>query len=253
MVQQYETAQGIPAAVRAGALRRSRLLRTNGHLPGVAEMEWRALGNSINPWGVTMLRTLRTTEPRSVSEQTAYSKWFDQRSDREDGRADRTHGAEGVIPVPVWIVLFIASGTIFVYMLFFADSAERKIVQATMIGGVAVVVAFDAASAVVPRQPVPQRSGRPSPGGDGAHAHAPPSGAGVSRRRACHPVRCAREGAARLSGGDGIGEANAAPMDEETRVERWLDRALGRARTPRGGAERGRHRPTWRETSPATS
>ena len=25
-------------------------------------------------------------------------------------------------------------------------------------------------------------------------------------------------------------------MDEETRVERWLDRALGRARTPRGGA-----------------
>ena len=87
-----------------------------------------------------MLRTLRTTEPRSASEQTAYAKWFDQRSDREDGRADRIHGGEGVIPLPVWIVLLIASGVIFIYMLFFADSAERAIVQATMMGGVAVVI-----------------------------------------------------------------------------------------------------------------
>ena len=55
-------------------------------------------------------------------------------------RGDRTHGAEGVIPVPVWIVLFLAAGAIFVYMLFFADSAERAVVQATMIGGVAVVI-----------------------------------------------------------------------------------------------------------------
>jgi hypothetical protein len=87
-----------------------------------------------------MLRTLRTTDPRSASEQTAYAKWFDQRSDRENGRADRIHGAEGVIPLPVWIVLLVASGVIFVYMLFFADSAERATVQATMMGGVAVVI-----------------------------------------------------------------------------------------------------------------
>ena len=45
-----------------------------------------------------------------------------------------------MIPLPVWIVLLIASGVIFVYMLFFADSAERAIVQATMMGGVAVVI-----------------------------------------------------------------------------------------------------------------
>ena len=69
-----------------------------------------------------------------------HGKWFDQRTGREDSRADRIHGAEGVIPLPVWIVLLIASVVIFVYMLFFADSAERAIVQATMMGGVAVVV-----------------------------------------------------------------------------------------------------------------
>jgi hypothetical protein len=89
---------------------------------------------------LAMLRTLQTTEPRSASEQTAYSKLFDQRSDRENARGDRIHGAEGVIPLPVWIVLFIASVVIFIYMLFFADSAERAIVQATMMGGVAVVI-----------------------------------------------------------------------------------------------------------------
>src|SRR5439155_6533935 len=97
-------------------------------------------GNLRNPWTLTMVRTLRTTEPRSASEQTAYSKWFDQRTDRENGRADRIHGAEGVIPLPIWIVLLLASGVIFVYMLFFADSAERAIVQATLLGGVAIVI-----------------------------------------------------------------------------------------------------------------
>jgi hypothetical protein len=140
VVQQFETAQFLPVAVRA---------RLSGDLLCYARtviyqewprMESGTLGDSRNPWTLAMLRTLKTTEPRSASEQTAYAKWFDQRTDRENGRADRIHGAEGVIPLPVWIVLLLASGVIFVYMLFFADSAERAIVQATMMGGVAIVI-----------------------------------------------------------------------------------------------------------------
>ena len=139
-MQQFETAQFLPVAMRA---------RLSGELVcyarTVIHQEWPrmasgTLGKLRNPWSLAMLRTLRTTEPRSASEQTAYAKWFDQRSDREDGRADRVHGGEGVIPLPVWIVLLIASVVIFIYMLFFADSAERTIVQATMMGGVAVVI-----------------------------------------------------------------------------------------------------------------
>ena len=87
-----------------------------------------------------MFATLKMTDPRSASEQAAYGKWLDQRTDREEARADRTHGAEGVIPDPLWIVLFVSAGIIFVFMLFFADSAERAIVQATMIGSVAIVI-----------------------------------------------------------------------------------------------------------------
>ncbi len=140
VAQQFETAQLMPAAVRA---------RFSGELVcyarTVVHQEWPrmesgTIGDAYNPWTVAMFRTLRTIEPRSASEQAAYSKWLDQRSDRESARADRTHGAEGVIPIPLWIVLFLTGGIIFVFMLFFADSAERAIVQATMMGSVAIVI-----------------------------------------------------------------------------------------------------------------
>jgi hypothetical protein len=140
ITQQFETAQLFPAAVRA---------RLSGELVcyarTVIHQEWPqmqagTLGDTVNPWGVATFRTLKTVEPRSASEQAAYAKWLDQRFDRGHARADRTHGAEGVIPVPLWIVLLLSAALIFLFMLFFADSAERAVVQATMIGGVAVVI-----------------------------------------------------------------------------------------------------------------
>ena len=99
-------------------------------------MEAGTLTEGYNPWGITMFRTLETVEPHSSSEQAAYGKWLDQRTDRESARADRTHGAEGVIPTPLWIVLFLSAGIIFVFMLFFADSGERAVVQGVLMGTV---------------------------------------------------------------------------------------------------------------------
>jgi hypothetical protein len=140
IAEEFETAQLMPAAVRG---------RFSGELicyaRSVVHQEWPrmesgTLGNGHNPWGIAMFQTLKTVEPRSAAEQAAYSKWLDQRTDRESARADRTHGAEGVIPTPLWIVLFLSAGIIFVFMLFFADSGERVIVQGTMMGSVAVVI-----------------------------------------------------------------------------------------------------------------
>jgi hypothetical protein len=87
-----------------------------------------------------MFQSLRKIEPRTASEQAAFSKWLDQSTDRQSARSDRTHGAEGVIPTPLWIVLFLSAGIIFFFMLFFADPEEHAFVQATMMGGVAVVI-----------------------------------------------------------------------------------------------------------------
>ncbi len=140
VVEQFETAQLMPVAVR---------VRFSGELlcyaRSVVRQEWPrmesgTLGNGHNPWGLAMFRTLKTVEPRSAAEQAAYGKWLDERTDRESARADRAHGAEGVIPTPLWIVLFLSAGIIFVFMLFFADSGERAIVQGTMMGSVAVVI-----------------------------------------------------------------------------------------------------------------
>jgi hypothetical protein len=140
VAQQFETAQFLPVDVRK---------RLAGELVcyarAVVYQEWPklesgTLGAALNPWAAATFRTMRTVEPRLASEQTAYDKWFDERSDRESARADRTHGAEGVIPVQLWIVLFLSAAIIFAFMLLFADSAERAFVQATLMGGVAVVI-----------------------------------------------------------------------------------------------------------------
>jgi hypothetical protein len=97
-------------------------------------------GDTINPWGVKMFRTLQTVQPRTATQQSAYDKWRDQTSEREEARLDRVHGAVGVIPATLWIVLFFITAVIFVYMLFFADRGERPVVQGMLIGSVVAVI-----------------------------------------------------------------------------------------------------------------
>ena len=97
-------------------------------------------GDSINPWSVKLFRTLETVQPRTASQQSAYDKWLDQTSAREEARRDRVHGAVGVIPATLWIVLFFIAAVIFVFTLFFADSGERALVQGVLIGSIVSVM-----------------------------------------------------------------------------------------------------------------
>ena len=140
VTQQFETAQFLPVAVRA---------RLSGELVcyarTVVQQEWplmeaRTAGDALNPWGVALFRTLKIADPKPAPEQAAYSKWLDQTSDREEARRDRIHGAANVIPDSLWLVLILSAAVIFVFMLFFADSAEGAITQAMLIGSVAAVV-----------------------------------------------------------------------------------------------------------------
>src|SRR5262245_63825749 len=140
VAQQFETAQFMPVAVRrqlSGEL--VCYARTVVHQEWPA-MEAGSIGARLNPWGVATFRTLKQTEPRSPVEQAAFAKWLDQRSDRESARSDRVHGAEGVIPAPLWIVLFLSACLIFVFMLFFADPSEAWFVKSTMLGSVEIIV-----------------------------------------------------------------------------------------------------------------
>jgi hypothetical protein len=138
--QQVETAQLFPRP--AGAALTGELICYGRY---VVHTEWPrteagSLGDEINPWGVRLFETLRAVQPRTASQQSAYDKWLDQRFEREAARIDRIHGAVGVIPTPLWVVLFFISVVIFVYMLFFADSGEGAVTQAVLMGSVVSVI-----------------------------------------------------------------------------------------------------------------
>jgi Protein of unknown function (DUF4239) len=140
VAQQVETAQFLPRAavgeLTAGLVCYGR---------SVAGEEWDrmesgTLGDTVNPWGAELFRTLETVEPDTASQQSAYDKWLEQTSAREEARNDRIHGAAGVIPAPLWIVLFFIAAVIVGYMLFFADRGERAVVQGLLMGSVVAAI-----------------------------------------------------------------------------------------------------------------
>ena len=140
VAQQVQTAQFLPADVTA---------ELTGELVcygrSVAGAEWDAvdagtLADGINPWGAEMFFTLKSVKPDTAVEQSAYDQWMEQSLDRQQARSDRLHAADGIIPLPVWVVLFLLSALIFAYVLFFADPDEGAVTQGMLMGSVSVVV-----------------------------------------------------------------------------------------------------------------
>jgi hypothetical protein len=140
VVQQFETAQFLPAKTRIAL---SGQLVCYGR--SVVGQEWPQMedgvkSDAINPWSLALFRTIRATDAKTPAQQSAFDKWLDQTSDREEARRDRIHGAAGVMPTALWVVLILTALVVFAYMLFFADSAELKRSQAMLIGSATTVV-----------------------------------------------------------------------------------------------------------------
>ncbi|RYP89084.1 DUF4239 domain-containing protein [Nocardioides guangzhouensis] len=140
VVQQVETAQFLPAG--AGDELTGQLVC---YARSVVATEWPAMadgtqGDKISPWGAVMFRTLKGVDATTSAEQSAYDRWMDQTGDRQQARQARVHGAEGIIPSPLWLVLFIVAGVIFGYLLLFADPAEGAVTQGVLMGSVTVVL-----------------------------------------------------------------------------------------------------------------
>jgi hypothetical protein len=140
VLQQFETAEFLPPALHD---------RLTGQLVcygrSVVHTEWPRMedgtaGDTINPWAAALFRTLRVANPVSNSEQSAFDKWLDQTSDREEARRDRLHGAEGIIPTSIWLVLFVVAGVVFAFMLFFADSDEGVGAQVMLMASATTVI-----------------------------------------------------------------------------------------------------------------
>jgi Protein of unknown function (DUF4239) len=140
VVQLFETSQLLPPDARpllAGEV--------ECYARSVVHLEWPAMEagrgfETISPWGLSMFQTLQAIEPATAAEQSAYDSWLAQTSAREEARRDRLHAAEGVVPQPMWIVLLLSAVLVLVYVLFFADSGERPVVQGLLAGSVTAVV-----------------------------------------------------------------------------------------------------------------
>ncbi len=140
VAQQVQTAQRLPTAV-ADDLTGQLVC----YARWVVDEEWDrmeagSLGDDINPWGAAMFGTLQRFEPGSASEEANYAKWLDQTETREIARQDRIHGAAGIMPAPLWLVLFFIAAIILVFLLGMADSAERTWVPALFMGSVVAVI-----------------------------------------------------------------------------------------------------------------
>jgi hypothetical protein len=135
VAQQLETAQRLPPSVSSDL---------TGDLVcyarWVVEVEWGQMENdtlhdNLNPWGAAMFRTLNGVDLETPVEQSSYDQWLEQTSTRQLARQDRIHGAAGVMPTPLWIALFFISLIVLGFILTFADSGERVVVQALYMGG----------------------------------------------------------------------------------------------------------------------
>jgi hypothetical protein len=162
VAQQYETAQFLPEASRP---------ELTGQLVCyarfVVRQEWPLMADgsapTLNPWGVGLFETLESVQPEGPAQEAAFGKWLDQTSDREEARRDRVHGAEGIVPAPVWIVLFLTGSVVFAYLLFYADPGERAVSQAMMAGSATAVVVVTLLAIVALDSPYRSGVGRLKP------------------------------------------------------------------------------------------
>ena len=143
VAQQVETAQRLPKEVGP---------ELTGDLVcyarWVVHVEWQqmedgTLDEQLNPWGPAMFRTLVDVDLQTPVQESSYDQWLEQTSARQLGRQDRIHGASGVMPTPLWIALFFISLIVVGFILTFADSSERVVVQGLYMGGtVATILAM---------------------------------------------------------------------------------------------------------------
>ena len=131
------------------ARRRGRVLRALGGEPRVAGDgggAWVRDDQSVGALDVPHAPNGRAGPPPSRARTTPGSS---QTNAREEARRDRLHAAEGIVPLPMWIVLLLSAALVLVYLLFFADSGERAVVQGLLAGSVTAVIVASLARPVV--------------------------------------------------------------------------------------------------------
>ena len=142
VAQQVETAQFLPEGTAEDLTGQLVCYARSVIGPQWVALERGQLSESINPWGGEMYLTIKAADPQTTAEQSAYDRWMDQTGERELARLDRIHAAGGLVPLPLWIALFVIFVVILVYMLFFADPEEGAVTQGMLMGSVTLIISI---------------------------------------------------------------------------------------------------------------
>jgi hypothetical protein len=96
-------------------------------------------------------------------QEQVLSEFFAETNIREEARDERLAEADGVVPVPVWIVLILGGLMIVIYVAFFASPRERLLSQFVMMGTTVAVIASGLLLVAFFDQPYSDRPGALEP------------------------------------------------------------------------------------------
>jgi hypothetical protein len=108
---------------------------------GVINDEWPLMAKGkrssvVDGWVHSIETTVDNVAVDSPKQQTGIDKFFDETLEREKGRRGRIVESQGVIPAPLWAMLYIGTGAIIGYVLLLGSTRERAIVQGIQVAAV---------------------------------------------------------------------------------------------------------------------
>jgi hypothetical protein len=108
--------------------------------------EWPAMRDGhaselVESWIDRLYSDFSVVAPQEARHDAAFAQWFDEVSERRDGRRERLAEAGPSLPMPLWFALGIGALATLCYMIAQADNRESRVIQAIPIAFVAAIVA----------------------------------------------------------------------------------------------------------------
>jgi hypothetical protein len=112
---------------------------------GVINEEWPLMRDGkrsemVDAWVHTLETTVDKVSAENAKQENGVSKFFDETLEREKGRRGRLIEAQGVVPGPMWLMLYAGSFCLIGYVLILASGKERAFVQCVQVGGVTAFI-----------------------------------------------------------------------------------------------------------------
>jgi ABC-type amino acid transport substrate-binding protein len=131
-------------------------MRTNGSSP------------VVDGWSSSIDAATDAVDLRDAKAETGFGLFLEQTLERQDQRRGRLEGAAGSLPSMLWPILFLGAFSVLLYVIYYADRAERATSQAIQVGlvtallgsSLVLITALDHPFSTTPGAISPDKMGR---------------------------------------------------------------------------------------------